>query len=158
MSQSNDNSVNQRLDQSVNGAPMLNPDEQRKYLGTFRERVSLAIKIKDLKRTNAIAGFKREIKSHPHYQLIINGNLDQSLIEPYLQTASQNNVKFTIKTDSFYFNKPESYGLVYAAGIAINQYPVDVNQKYPDSGPKAKPQSQTKSDRPSFFSKLKKWL
>ena len=33
--------VDQRLQNAVYGTPKINPDEQRRYLGTFRERVCL---------------------------------------------------------------------------------------------------------------------
>jgi len=35
--------MDKHLQNSTFGAPKVNPDEQRRYLGTFRERVSLAI-------------------------------------------------------------------------------------------------------------------
>ncbi|XIF20417.1 MAG: Hypothetical protein AJITA_01175 [Acetilactobacillus jinshanensis] len=132
MSESSTNSVNSRLDQSVNGTPKLNPDEQRKYLGTFRERVSLGIKIGDLKSHQAFIGFQKELKSHPKYVLIINGNLSPNLTTPYLTYASQHNVQFNMKTDSFYRTSPNDYGLIYASHQnAINQYPINVMNKYP---------------------------
>lgn len=153
---SNNSSVNSRLDQSVNGTPKLNPDEQRKYLGTFRERVSLAIKIKDLDQPNAYQGFKKDLAIHPKYLLIINGNISDDLTSKYLSYANQNNVQFTIKTDSFYRTSPNDYGLIFASHQhAINQYPVDVNQKYPtrnSSGSK----KTSDSNRPSLWTRIKK--
>ncbi|MHA8138354.1 YueI family protein [Lactobacillaceae bacterium Scapto_B20] len=128
----NDNNVNSRLEQSSYGTPKINPDEQRKYLGTFRERVSLAIMIKDLGTDQAQQAFTNEAKAHPDYQLIVNGQVDQALIGPYMRIAAQNNIKFTIRNDSFYFNEPESYGVVFTAATAINVNPIELHQKYPD--------------------------
>lgn len=127
------NNVNDRLEQSsMGGNPKINPDEQRKYLGTFRERVSLAIKIADLHNTNAVTlALKDEFKSHNNYQLIINGNVEHSLIAPFIKMASQNNIKFVIKTDSFYKTGEGNYGVVYANNTSINVNPVDFTNKYP---------------------------
>ena len=35
--------LNDRLTESLYGTPQVKPDEQRKYLGTFRERVALTL-------------------------------------------------------------------------------------------------------------------
>lgn len=41
--------INERLQQEqLGGQPKINPDEQRRYLGTFRERVIAAIKVSQL--------------------------------------------------------------------------------------------------------------
>ncbi|UQS86817.1 YueI family protein [Nicoliella spurrieriana] len=150
----NDNDVNSRLEQSTVGTPKINPDEQRKYLGTFRERVSLAIMIQDLGTPQAQQALETEIKAHPDYQLLVNGQVGQDQIGPFMKLASQNNVKFTIRTDSFYFTNPDSYGVVYAAASAINVSPVELHQKYPnlfqnDGSSAANP------EKPSFMDKLK---
>ncbi|MBW1605816.1 YueI family protein [Lactobacillus sp. Sy-1] len=152
----NDNSVNNRLEQSSVGTPKLNPDEQRKYLGTFRERVSLAITIQDLGTSQAQAAFESEIKAHPNYQLLVNGQAGQDAIGPFMRIASQNNVKFTIRTDSFYFNKPDSYGVIYAADSAINQNPIDLRQKYANLFQSNGSDNNSKPNQPtSFWDKVK---
>ncbi|QBP18757.1 YueI family protein [Acetilactobacillus jinshanensis] len=160
MSDTPTNSVNDRLDRTINGTPKINPDEQRKYLGTFRERVSLAIKISDLKSQNAFNGFKKDLEAHPKYLLIINGNLTQNLTMPYLAYASQHNIDFTMRTDSFYWTRSQDYGLIYASHHnAINQYPVNVMQKYPAKTDNHKGSSQSpksSKSKSSLWTKLKK--
>ncbi|MHA8110885.1 DUF1694 domain-containing protein [Lactobacillaceae bacterium Melli_B4] len=150
----NDNSVNSRLEQSSYGTPKINPDEQRKYLGTFRERVSLAIMIKDLGTKEAQEAFDKEAQEHPDYQLLVNGQIDQDLIGPYMRIAAKDNIKFTIRNDSFYFNEPESYGVVFAAATAINANPIELHQKYPNLFNETNNDNQPKHE--SFMDKLKK--
>ncbi|MEJ6400385.1 YueI family protein [Nicoliella lavandulae] len=147
------NSVNNRLEQSSYGTPKINPDEQRKYLGTFRERVSLAIMIKDLDSSQAQTAFQEDAKAHPDFQLIVNGQLDQSQTGPYIKIASQNNIKFTIRNDSFYFNQPDSYGVVFAAPTAINEGQIEVHQKYPQLFDQSSQPTEAKPQ--SFMDKLK---
>jgi uncharacterized protein YueI len=140
----NNDNVNDRLEQSsMGGTPKINPDEQRRYLGTFRERVSLAIKIADLSNTNTITALKDEFKNHDNYQLIINGNIEHNLIAPFIQLASQNNIKFVIKTDSFYKTGNDNYGVVYANKASINVNPIDFIDKYPQY---AKQSNETKAE------------
>lgn len=83
----NPNSVNDRLQQANQGgggAPQINPDEQRKYLGTFRERVSLAIKNKDLASSYAQKAVNTELKNNSRYNLVINANNSMTLTIPYV--------------------------------------------------------------------------
>lgn len=150
--------VSSRLEQSsMGGTPKVNPDEQRRYLGTFRERVSLAIQIKDLSNPNAVNALQEEFDNNNSYQLIINGNLDHDVVSPFIRLASQNNIKFVIKTDLFYRTAPDNYGVVYANSQSINVNPVDFEEKYNQQDTTTDPSndSEDKQANQSFFGKLK---
>ncbi|CAI2583572.1 hypothetical protein AKUA1202_05970 [Apilactobacillus kunkeei] len=150
--------VSSRLEQSsMGGTPKVNPDEQRRYLGTFRERVSLAIQIKDLSNPNAVNALQKEFDNNNSYQLIINGNLDHDVVSPFIRLASQNNIKFVIKTDLFYRTAPDNYGVVYANSQSINVNPVDFEEKYNQQDTTTDPSndSEDKQANQSFFGKLK---
>ncbi|KOY79344.1 YueI family protein [Apilactobacillus kunkeei] len=150
--------VSSRLEQSsMGGTPKVNPDEQRRYLGTFRERVSLAIQIKDLSNPNAVKALQKEFDNNNSYQLIINGNLDHDVVSPFIRLASQNNIKFVIKTDSFYRTEPDNYGVVYANSQSINVNLVDFEEKYnqQDATTDSSNDSEDKQTNQSFFGKLK---
>ncbi|KRM67785.1 hypothetical protein FD06_GL000505 [Apilactobacillus ozensis DSM 23829 = JCM 17196] len=149
---SNDN-VKGRLDQSVSGtSPKINPDEQRKYLGTFRERVSLGIKVKDLSDKYAIKCLVNEFQKNSDYQIILNGNIGHDLLSPFIKLASQNNIKFTVKNDSFYKDGADDYGVIYANKSAINIDKIDYKEKYPKK--QANVNSKETKDKKGFLSKL----
>ncbi|WP_105957155.1 YueI family protein [Apilactobacillus quenuiae] len=151
-----ENNVNDRLEQSsMGGTPKVNPDEQRKYLGTFRERVSFAIKIKDLSNSNAVQDLKKEFDDNSSYQLILNGNLSHDLISPFIKLASQNNIKFVIKTDSFYKTEPENYGVVYANKQSININNIDFENKYNHDDNSSENSSNEQNSKSSFIDKIK---
>ncbi|UQS85165.1 YueI family protein [Apilactobacillus apisilvae] len=144
--------VNDRLEQSsMGGTPKVNPDEQRKYLGTFRERVSFAIKIKDLKNPDAIKDLNKEFNNNNSYQLILNGNLEHDMISPFIKLASKNNIKFVVKTDSFYKTEPENYGVVYANKQSINVNKIDFENKYNHE----KVENKNLEKKESFLDKVK---
>ena len=42
--------LEKRLDTGMYGTPRVNPDEQRKYLGTFRERCYLSMTVAEMKK------------------------------------------------------------------------------------------------------------
>ncbi|WP_318765801.1 YueI family protein [Lactiplantibacillus carotarum] len=119
-----------RIQSAMHGTPKLHPDEQRKYLGTFRERVDVAVTVYQLKRAHYVDEMQRAFAAHPDYHLYINGNLDQDFIGPYIKAASQANVQFTIKTDDIYRTTDADYALVFTAATAINQDVIDIDQRY----------------------------
>ena len=77
-----------RIETAMHGTPKLHPDEQRKYLGTFRERVEVAVTVAQIKQANYVDALHQAFTSHPDDQLYINGNLDQELIGPYIKPIS----------------------------------------------------------------------
>ncbi|RRK10761.1 DUF1694 domain-containing protein [Lactiplantibacillus garii] len=119
-----------RIQTAMHGTPKLHPDEQRKYLGTFRERVDVAVTVYQLKRAHYVDEMSQAFAAHPDYQLYINGNLDQDFIGPYIKAASQASVQFTIKTDDIYGTADDNYALVFTANTAINQDVIDVQKRY----------------------------
>ncbi|KRN53492.1 hypothetical protein IV84_GL000294 [Pediococcus damnosus] len=123
----NSNDVNTRLQDAALGTPKLNPDEQRKYLGTFRERVAVTMSVSQLKSNQYQDTFIQELKKHPDYQLFINGNVGQELIGPYMKAASQISLKFTIKTDDIYTTADQSLALVLASKESINVQDIDIS-------------------------------
>ncbi|MCH5464724.1 YueI family protein [Levilactobacillus tujiorum] len=142
--------MDKHLQNSTFGAPKVNPDEQRRYLGTFRERVSLAMTIAEVKDRHNVDAFITEITAHPDYQIILNGHIGQGDLAPYLKVAGQRNLKFTIRNDIFYGMAEDDYGLIVASDHAINKNPVDLLKKYP----KQSASSDTPDSKKSLLDKL----
>lgn len=142
--------MEQHLQNSVYGTPKINPDEQRHYLGTFRERVSLAMTIAEVTDRQNLDAFITEISAHPDYQVIFNGHINQTDLAPYLKLASQHNLKFTIKQDTIYGVNDTDLGLVVASDEAINQNPISLAKKYPAKTPT----DSTSAPKKNWFDKL----
>ncbi|WP_413627139.1 YueI family protein [Fructilactobacillus vespulae] len=121
--------VQNRLDQSMSGeSPKINPDEQRKYLGTFRERVALAIPFAQVTNSDAVNQTIKIIQMHPDYQIIINGALPTNQQSPYLKAAAANNAKFNINTDKIYQNTATAFAIVVAAKQSINETNIEFSE------------------------------
>lgn len=118
--------VDSRLQSAIHGTPKINPDEQRKYLGTFRERVVLTMTVAQIKNNQYRDDFIREMKANSDKSLLINGNLSQNLIGPYMKAASQFSIQFTIKTDSIYATNDKDLALVLTAKQAMNRDNIDI--------------------------------
>jgi len=141
-----------RIQNAMHGTPKLHPDEQRKYLGTFRERVEVAVTVYQIKRHHYLDEMNRAFAAHPDYRLLINGNLDEDILGPYMAAVAKAGVQFTLKTDSMYHTDDADYALVFATDTAINQDVIDVEKRYQ---PDVKPTAKAKNDK-SWFDKLKK--
>ncbi len=55
--------LQQRIDQAASGTPLLKPDEQRIYLGTFRERCYVSMTIAQMKKTSNQTALKKALKT-----------------------------------------------------------------------------------------------
>lgn len=143
------------LDNAMYGPPKLHPDEQRQYLGTFRERVSLLMSIEQLQKGEFLSAFQTELNAHPDYQVIFNGHTGMSALKPYLKIAGSLQRAFTIVQDDFYGNSPADSGLVVVAKTAINQFPIKIEDKTHQQ-PAAQPPVQKK--QLTFWTKIKKHL
>lgn len=144
-------SMEEHLEASMYGTPKINPDEQRHYLGTFRERVSLTMTIAEVVDRQNLDAFMTEITAHPDFQVILNGHIDQADLGPYLKVASQRNVKFVIRQDEIYGLNDSDLGMVIAADHAINVTPVALAQKYP--APTA-PETPVKPKKEGWLTRL----
>ncbi|PWF99551.1 YueI family protein [Levilactobacillus bambusae] len=147
---SDKDSMDQHLQAGMYGTPKINPDEQRHYLGTFRERVSLAMTVGQVITHDYLNDYRNEITAHPEETVILNGHIDQNNLVPYMKIASQSNVKFTIVSDDIYGHAADDIGLVVASNHAINVHPINVEEKYADRTEAA--QTSTGKKAPHKFS------
>lgn len=121
----------QRLDNAIYGTPKIKPDEQRKYLGTFRERVCLTITVAELAEQDWSNAITQELAKGIANQVLLNGNLPHQKLESYIKAISQANGHFTLKTEPQFATDDTALAIVVAASSAVNQSPVDVKKRYP---------------------------
>ena len=135
--------LQQHLDKSLYGAPKINPEEQAKYLGTFRERCLLSMTKSKLQTTlkNHLAEFKG-------YKALLNAKLPESLQATYITILSQAQIPFTVTESSQPCNE-DSIGLLIVDSQAVNEAIIDIAEKYPSN---TKEPTQKKHE--SFWHKL----
>ena len=111
----NDN-LQEHLNNGLYGTPQLHPDEQRKYLGTFRERVSLAITFKEFSNNQnaCLTAIKQEISSSTEEELSIkiNGQLSSDIIDKIIQISKENNTKFEYLADASFSHNDDANAIV----------------------------------------------
>lgn len=108
------------LQTGLYGKKELNPDEQHHFLGTFRERVYMAQRVKTFGEEQYLAIWETVLLDHSDGILLINGNLDITVVNKYIQLATKYQVSFTLVTDALYHTNPEDMAVVLAAHTAVN--------------------------------------
>ena len=142
--------IQKHLDKGRFGTPQINPDEQRKYLGTFRERCYLSMTIGQMKDKDNQQKLLTDLKNNPGSQILLNGQISESLQGAYIQLITKTQHPFTVVND-FSGEDPGDIGLLVVAKEAVNQPVIDVDEKYPDQ---KEPEEVEKKDKPGFFDRL----
>lgn len=88
--------IEEYLKQNVFGKPQLKPDERRKFLGNFQERVALALTVAQVRRSENLPLIKQVMQRYPQYHLFINGRLSSTYRVPIMTLAVQLSYHFTI--------------------------------------------------------------
>lgn len=144
--------LEKRLDTGMYGTPRVNPDEQRKYLGTFRERCYLSMTVTEMKKKD---NQKTLLNALPDYQgalVLLNGKLPESIQTDYITLLTKQQMEFRIVSDAQDAG-PDSIGLLIAGKEAVNQDVIDIEKKYPA----ATTQSDKEHEQPektSFWKRL----
>lgn len=82
----------------IYGNPQVKPDEKRAFLGSFRERVALALTVAQLRNDQTKDLVAGVMKRYPQYHLYLNAKLSPSFINTYMGLAVKLDYPFTIIT------------------------------------------------------------
>lgn len=147
--------VQDYLEKGMYGTPQLRPDEQRKYLGTFRERIYLSMTMAEIRDPKNLAYFKQELSLNPQQQVLINAAVSSRYQNDYMVAAQKANCPFKI-VDTENQTSPEAIALVYISNEAVNVEVIAISEKYPLAKKTAVPSQKTSvSDTPPA---KKSWL
>ncbi|WP_125704561.1 DUF1694 domain-containing protein [Lacticaseibacillus daqingensis] len=78
------------------GIPTIKPDEKRAFLGNFRERVAMAVTIRQLHDERIAQLLDQVLTRYPGYRVYLNGLMTQAMINFYLQQALAHDYPFTV--------------------------------------------------------------
>lgn len=142
--------LQQHLDKSLYGAPKINPEEQAKYLGTFRERCLLSMTKSEMQNPKLQTTLKNHLAEFKGYKALLNAKLPESLQTTYLTILSQAQIPFTVTESSQPCNE-DSIGLLIVDSQAVNEAIIDIAEKYPQN---TKDKEPTPKKHESFWHKL----
>ena len=92
--------LQQHLDKSLYGAPKINPEEQAKYLGTFRERCLLSMTKSEMQNPKLQTTLKNHLAEFKGYKALLNAKLPESLQATYITILSQAQIPLAIVAQS----------------------------------------------------------
>lgn len=133
--------INNSILQKASGENRLNPDEQRLYLGTYRERVLLTVDLAEagqlsVKETFSLA-LDRISNQHSPVQLKLSASLAEDSQTLYMKQAQAAQIPFTLVEER---GAQSPFGLLLHTDHAVNLDKLDIFEQFPD----LKTASQTK--------------
>jgi uncharacterized protein YueI len=118
--------VEEVLQQGIHGPLETKPDERRKFLGTLRERIILALKKSQVAEVTIYPQVENEMKKNPQVNLLLNGNMDYTVLSKYVKLAVKHNVEHKIVTNK---EHDTEVGLLLAMDHAIDKEEIYITKK-----------------------------
>lgn len=88
--------IDDYLEKGMYGAKEINPAEKKKYLGTFRERVLVALTKEEVLSHQLLPELEKAILETPDSKLLLNGLLHYNSMRPYIKLAEKCQHEFSI--------------------------------------------------------------
>lgn len=139
--------IDDYLNKGMYGPLQTKPDERRRFLGTLRERVIIALTKVQIREEGIYPEVEEALKGNPEANLFMNGNMTYSYLSKYMKLAQKYNIEPSIVTNKDYDSE---LGLVLAADFAIDKEDIYVVKNDNKSAKGEKPGA--KKGLLSFFS------
>lgn len=137
--------VDDYLQQGIHGSKETKPEERKKFLGTLRERVVIALNQSQVIEKTPYKEVEDSIKNSVGAKLYLNGHLDYSYLSKYIKIANQQNMEYTIVTNKDYDSE---MGLLVAYDHAIEKENIYVTKE------KEPTVETSKEEKKGFFSSI----
>lgn len=137
--------VEDYIQEGIYGAKEVRPDERRKYLGTIRERVVLALSKGQVIKQKGLSEMQTEMQNNPNAKLLLNGEVSNSYLIKYIKLASKHKIHHTT---IFNQESDSKYGAILAVDHAINKEKIEVSTDNP----------QKQEQEESNSSSLSNWI
>ncbi|PLS18283.1 DUF1694 domain-containing protein [Bacillus sp. M6-12] len=118
--------IDDYLQEGIYGQKEIKPEERKKFLGTLRERVVLALTQAQVMEKSIYPEAEQAMKDNPQAHMLINGNLDFSHQSKYIQAANKHGIKYTIVTNG---DHNSEIGMLIAYDHAVDKPEIFVSKK-----------------------------
>ncbi|WP_337248196.1 YueI family protein [Bacillus sp. USDA818B3_A] len=116
------------LQQGIYGPLETKPEERRKYLGTLRERIIIALTQSQVAEEKTYPQVEQSMKEYPKAQLLLNGNMAYEELSKYVKLAAKNKIGHKIVTNK---EHETDIGLVLAMSSAIDKEEIYISKQVP---------------------------
>lgn len=135
------------IQQGIYGTRQTKPDERRRFLGTIRERIVIALTQEQVREKGVYKQVEDAINENREASLYLNGNINYKVLSKYTKIASKYGVSYTFVTNQ---NTDSEIGLLLAYDHAIDKEEIYVKKEMPIP----KPQNSNKKGLFSTIAKL----
>lgn len=133
--------IDEVLQQGIYGPLETKPEERRKFLGTLRERIVIAMTKMQVAEAEIYPQVAQNMKNYPKAQLFLNGNMNYEELSKYVKLAGKHKIEHTIVTNK---DHDTEIGLVLAMDYAIDKKEIYIKKQY----------SEQPAPKKSLFAKL----
>ncbi len=144
--------LNQTILQKASGETRLNPDEQRLYMGTFRERVLLVLSFDEAVHSSIQQQFVTICQAlkeeQPNLSLKISPKLSDALQVSYMKEAQEQQVMVSIIDEQ---SATSPFALLFHTDHAVHQEQIGLSERFPTLLENPTPQAPEKK---GFWQKL----
>lgn len=117
--------IDDYLMEGIHGQKETKPDERRKFLGTLRERIIIALTQPQIREEGIYPQVEAAFKNNPKAQLFLNGHMNYSELSKYTNLASKYKIEYTMVTNKEHNSE---IGLVLAYSYAIDKEEIYVKK------------------------------
>ncbi|WP_053364912.1 YueI family protein [Bacillus sp. FJAT-27245] len=141
--------VDDVLKQGIHGPKELKPEERRRFLGTIRERILVALTKSQVYEPGTYPEVGRLMKEYPDAHLYTNGTIAYEEFSKYLKEANKYKIEYTIVANQ---GHDTDIGLVLACGYAVDKEEIFIK------GSVDEPEKTPAPSKKGFFAKLGSFL
>lgn len=132
--------VEDYLEKGMYGAKEINPEEKKKFLGTYRERVILAMHKEDVLAGKFFEEIKQAMQADPQARLLLNSQLSYDYLRPYIHLAEKYHHAFSLVTRKA--EETDVY-LVLTATVAVDKETIFLSENTADLPEKEEEQKKS---------------
>ncbi|WP_409273269.1 YueI family protein [Neobacillus sp. SCS-31] len=141
--------VDDVLKQGIHGPKEIKPGERRRFLGTIRERILVALTRSQVYEPGTYPEVEQHMKGYPDAHLYLNGTIAYKEFSKYLKTANENNIEYTIVANQ---EHDTDIGLVLACSYAVDKEEIFIKKSSDE------PENAPGATKKGFFAKLGSFL
>ncbi len=113
------------VEYALRGVPEIKPEEKKKWLGEFRERIIMGISLKTATQIESIVHIEKAMEDQQAEMLIVNNSLPPDIIADYMRLAKKLNCEYKSVNTDF----DGAMGVVVASRHAVNREAVEPQVK-----------------------------
>lgn len=110
--------VDEYLQQGIYGPKEINPEERKRFLGTLRERIVVALTHAEVRDKKSLGELEKIMRENHKAHLYLNGQIEYPTISKYIKIAGKFGMLFTIVNNQ---EVETDIGLVIAYDYAIDK-------------------------------------